>query len=162
MIFVTIGTQAPFDRLVKAIDKIAPSLNNQEIIVQNFKGTYIPEHISTTDFLAPIEFDELFEKADLIVSHAGMGTIISALTKGKKIIIVPRKVDLGEHRNDHQQATAKKIKDLGSITVLDDESKLLETINQMLNSDSIISPSIGLYASESLIKSLQKYIFHDA
>lgn len=53
------------------------------------------------------EFDKLCHDARLIVAHAGMGTIISAMTKGKPIIVFPRIAALGEHRNEHQLATSK-------------------------------------------------------
>lgn len=89
MIFATIGTQAPFDRFIKILDEIAP-MSNELIIAQTYKGRYQPKNIKTIDFLAPDEFDKLCHDARLIVAHAGMGTIISAMTKGKPIIVFPR------------------------------------------------------------------------
>ena len=101
MIFVTIGTQTPFDRLIKIIDNIALEIN-EPIIAQVYNSQYKAQNIQTIDFLSPKEFNDLFEKARLIISHAGMGTIITALLKCKPIIIYPRLASLGEHRNDHQ------------------------------------------------------------
>ena len=109
MIFVTIGTQAPFDRFIRIIDELAPLLK-EKIIAQNFKGEYQVKNITTIDFLPPNEFNKLLNEARLIISHAGMGSIISAMSLQKPIIIFPRKASLGEHRNDHQIATAKKWK----------------------------------------------------
>src|SRR5215203_1840996 len=105
MIFLTIGTQEPFDRLLKAIDEIAPMLNT-EIIAQVSKSTYVARNFKTFAFVSPIEFKTYFNQADLIVSHAGMGTIISALEGEKPILIMPRLARYREHRNDHQLATA--------------------------------------------------------
>src|SRR5690606_36757346 len=96
MIFVTTGTQAPFDRLIQMVDEMAPEIEGHEVIAQAFKGTYIAKHIQVLDFLEPKKFKELFDNADLIISHAGMGTVISALTTGKTLIIVPRNAKLGE------------------------------------------------------------------
>lgn len=109
MIFVTIGTQAPFDRFIKMVDEIAANLN-EEVIAQTFKSQYKAKKIKTVDFLAPDEFNKLFKEARMIVAHAGMGTIISAMQHQKPIIIFPRIAALGEHRNEHQMATAKKMK----------------------------------------------------
>lgn len=126
MIFVTIGTQAPFDRFIRAVDRIA-SRTDEKIIAQTYKGKYVPQHIETIDFLPPDEFNRLFNEARLIVAHAGMGTIISALAQKKPIVVMPRLASLGEHRNDHQMATAMKMNELGYVHVAYD-NKQLETL----------------------------------
>lgn len=154
MIFVTIGTQAPFDRFIKIIDEVAPQIN-EEIIAQVYKCGFTPKNIKTVDFLAPDEFNKLFDKADLIISHAGMGTILSALQQHKPIIIFPRIAALGEHRNEHQLATAEKFKELGSVYVAMNEQELKEL---MLRKDLVPLHEIGAEASESLILSLEEFI----
>jgi len=154
MIFVTIGTQAPFDRFIKIIDEVAPQIN-EEIVAQVYKCGFTPKNIKTVDFLAPDEFNNLFEKADLIISHAGMGTILSALQQHKPIIIFPRIAALGEHRNEHQLATAEKFKELGSVYVAMNEQELKEL---MLRKDLVPLHEIGAEASESLIQSLEEFI----
>lgn len=154
MIFVTIGTQAPFDRFIKIIDEVAPQIN-EEIVAQVYKCGFTPKNIKTVDFLAPDEFNNLFDKADLIISHAGMGTILSALQKHKPIIIFPRIAALGEHRNEHQLATAEKFKELGSVYVAMNEQELKEL---MLRKDLVPLHEIGAEASSSLIQSLEEFI----
>lgn len=154
MIFVTIGTQLPFDRLIKIIDDIAPRLN-EEIIAQVYKCGFKPKNIKTVDFIAPDEFNNIFDKARLIISHAGMGTILSALQKDKPIIIFPRIAALGEHRNEHQLATAKKFKDLGSVNVAMNEEELKA---MLLNGEQTTLQHIGNCASPSLIKSVMEFI----
>ena len=69
MIFVTIGTQAPFDRFIKIIDEIAKNLD-EEIIAQTYKSEYKAKNIKTISFLAPDEFNKLFKEARMIVAHA--------------------------------------------------------------------------------------------
>ena len=154
MILVTIGTQLPFDRLIRIIDELAPKLN-EEIIAQVYQCGFKPKNIKTVDFLAPDEFNSLFDKARLIVSHAGMGTILSALQRQKPIIVFPRIAALGEHRNEHQLATAKKFKDLGSVYVAMDEEEL-KTL--LLRKDLNPLAEIGKYASPSLIESVKEFI----
>lgn len=101
MIFATIGTQVPFDRFVQMLDNVCADLD-EEVIVQSIGGEYEPQHLRKVDFLPPDEFNELFSRARMVVAHAGMGTILSALTQNKPLVVVPRLASLHEHRNDHQ------------------------------------------------------------
>lgn len=153
MIFVTIGTQFPFDRLIEMLDRIAPELD-EEIYAQVLKGKYKPKHIKTLDFIEPDEFEEVFVQARLIVAHAGMGTILSALRNSKPLIIFPRIAALGEHRNDHQSATAMMIKEKKYAYVATDEKELRELLHKDLHP----LKKIGEFASESLVKSLKDFI----
>lgn len=150
MIFCTIGTQAPFDRFVKIIDEVAVKLD-EEIIAQVYKSEYKAKNIRVVDFLAPDEFNKLFCKARLIVAHAGMGTIISAMRQHKPIIIFPRIAALGEHRNEHQLATAQKMKELGYVYVANNKEELE---NLLLNKDLKPLHDLGDFASQSLIDEL--------
>ena len=154
MIFVTIGTQLPFDRLIKIIDEVAPKLD-EEIIAQVYQCSFSPKNIKTVDFLAPDEFNSLFDKARLIVSHAGMGTILSALQKDKPIIVFPRIAALGEHRNEHQLATARKFKETGTVNVAMNKEELT---SMLMNGNLTTHQHIGNSASPSLIQSIQKFI----
>lgn len=154
MIFVTIGTQFPFDRLIKIIDELAPQLN-EEIIAQVYKCDFTPKNIKTVDFLAPDEFNPLFDKARLIVSHAGMGTILCAQQKDKPIIIFPRIAAMGEHRNEHQLATARKFKELGIVNVAMNEEELRV---MLLSGKQTTLQHIGTSASPSLIRSIEEFI----
>ena len=112
-------------------------------------------NIKTIDFLAPDEFDKLCHDARLIVAHAGMGTIISAMTKGKPIIVFPRIAALGEHRNEHQLATSKKMKELGYAYVANNKEELKE---YLLKKDLKCIHQLGLEASNTLINNLINYI----
>ncbi len=154
MIFVTIGTQLPFDRLIKIIDELAPQLH-EEVVAQVYQCGFTPQNIKTVDFLAPDEFNTLFDKARLIISHAGMGTILSALQKDKPIIVFPRIAALGEHRNEHQLATAHKFKEMGAVNVAMNEEELA---SMLLNGDQTTLLHIGNSASPSLIQSIKDFI----
>jgi len=155
MIFVTIGAQEPFDRLIKAMDEIAPMLRT-EVVAQVSRTAYQTKHMKAHEFLTPKEFDSLFSQADLIVSHAGMGTIISALVKGKPILVVPRLARYGETRNDHQLATARMFEQLKYVQVAyDDEQELKSKLHTLLQVDLKHMHKIGRYASPELITSIK-------
>lgn len=156
MIFATIGTQAPFDRFIKIIDEIAPELH-EDVIVQNTSGSYIPKNISAIGFISPEKFDTYIEQARIVVAHAGMGSIISALSKGKNIIVFPRLASLGEHRNEHQTATAKRLQAMGHVYA----AYSSEELRQLLLTPTLptLKP-ISDTPSQSLINSIIDFIDH--
>lgn len=108
MIFVTVGTQLPFDRLTQALAGLASDLG-EEIVAQIGAVGTDQEGLDCRRQLTPAEFEELFTAARVIVAHAGIGTILSARRWGKPLVVVPRRFALGEHRNDHQMATARQV-----------------------------------------------------
>ncbi len=154
MIFCTTGTQVAFDRLIKIVDEIAADLD-EEVVAQANRGKYVPKNIRYVRFLPPKEFNELFSKARLIIAHAGMGTILSAMLQDKPIIIFPRLAALKEHRNDHQLATAMKMKELKYVYVANNEAELRE----LLMSDEL-KPlhHIEKYANQSFVGEICKII----
>lgn len=101
MIFVTVGTQFPFDRLVRCVDEWADR-HKIEVVAQIGDGKYQPIHARWESFMNTDVFMQTLQAADLIISHAGMGNIITALDNEKPIIVMNRQSELGEHRNNHQ------------------------------------------------------------
>lgn len=128
MIFVTVGTQLPFDRLVRAMDDWARENPSVEIFGQTGPGSFKPASFSAREFISPVEFDDLISRAELIVAHAGMGSILTALQLCKPIIIFPRLASLGEHRNEHQLATAKRFLGRPGISVAFDIPELYQLL----------------------------------
>jgi UDP-N-acetylglucosamine transferase subunit ALG13 len=101
VIFVAVGTQFPFDRLIRYVDEWA---NQQAVagIAQIAGGEYLPKQLQWERFMTTAVFNQHLQAAELIISHAGMGNIITALESRKPIIVMNRQHALGEHRNDHQ------------------------------------------------------------
>lgn len=108
LIFVTVGTQLPFDRLIKIVDEFAPRLG-ERVFAQTGRGSYLPQNIDYQPFLAPAVIDGLMAESRVIVAHAGTGSMLTARKLGKPIIVFPRLAKLGEHRNDHQVATVASL-----------------------------------------------------
>lgn len=154
MIFVTTGTQEPFDRFLEIIDSLAPEID-EELVVQACSSAYTPHNYKLRGFIAPDEFNGIMERARLIVAHAGMGSILTAMQMRKPIIIFPRKASLGEHRNDHQMAMAHRMAELRYVHVAYDADDL-----RRLLSDNGLQPlhSVGEFASESLVSSIADFI----
>ncbi|MCX8998432.1 glucuronosyltransferase [Rhizobiaceae bacterium BDR2-2] len=123
MIVVTVGTQLPFDRLIKAVDDLAVKIPHK-VFAQTGKGTYQPRNIEYSATVVAGEFDRMLSECRVIVAHAGIGTVIKALKYKKPIILVPRRAALNEHRNDHQMATVSKLRHRAGIYVAEDEDEL--------------------------------------
>ena len=157
MIFVTIGTQEPFDRLIKAIDELAPSLN-MDIVAQVSNTAIEVKNMKALTFIPPGEFDNYFQQASLIISHAGMGSIITALTMNKPIIVMPRLASLGEHRNEHQTATARKFEKLNYVHVVYNESELKSKVIDIVNNGLQPLHQINQFAESELVTSLRNFI----
>lgn len=155
-IFVVVGTQEPFDRLIKAIDDWAVRSKHSDIFAQISNAQYVPKGFKSTDFISPELFDQKFKEADLIVSHAGMGTIISALQHSKPIIVMPRLAIYHEHRNDHQVATALSFGKLGYVKDVYDPTELFNALDNSALMKA--APVIGPAASEQLITFLKQFI----
>ncbi|MDC8829553.1 glycosyltransferase [Alteromonas gilva] len=129
MIFVSVGTQLPFDRMIKLIDSWA-SEQDYEIIAQIGDSEIQPKNISYQKYIPFQKFNELFNRAEIIISHAGMGNIISAMDKNKPICIMPRLASLGEHRNEHQMSTAEKFSKFSDVHFFDSLSLLTTAVEK--------------------------------
>ncbi len=107
MILVTLGTQKfPMNRLVEAADKMAQQ-TDEEVFVQTGNSTYTPIHCKHSQFVDTASFKKMIEECSVLVTHAGVGSIMTGINAGKPIVCVPRLVNFGEHVDDHQQQIAE-------------------------------------------------------
>jgi UDP-N-acetylglucosamine transferase subunit ALG13 len=157
MIFVTVGTDLPFDRMVKVIDRWAFETGRRDVFAQIGEGGWEPECIPFVRFLQPLEFAQHFKSASVIISHAGMGTILSALYHGKPILVMPKLASRGEHRNEHQTATARRMMEMGGVNVAFDEEELRQKLDHL--DDLASGRKIGSFASENLLSGIRGFIF---
>ena len=149
MIFVTVGGQLPFDRLIEIVDFLAPELS-EPVIAQIGKSKYQAINIECRAFLGPKEFESLISSASRVVAHAGMGTVLAAKRLGKPLIIFPRRVEFREHRNDHQLATAKHLNGYPGVFVAwtKEELKLLMLGNLSVRPETdVMSPNLDLLSN---------------
>jgi UDP-N-acetylglucosamine transferase subunit ALG13 len=142
--------------MIRAMDEWAKVHNELDVFAQIATGTYIPKHMKFTTFIAPSEFKRLVQDTRLVVAHAGMGCIISALESGKPIVVMPRRAHLRETRNDHQVAAAEHFSRLGHVIVARDENELSEKIDHALTLGS--APPISKQASPQLINTIRAFV----
>ncbi|PTX57934.1 UDP-N-acetylglucosamine transferase subunit ALG13 [Litoreibacter ponti] len=107
MIFVTVGTQLPFPRLISQMDSLADRTDEPILAQTGVAGSTVAMESFPT-CTAP-EMEHFCDAARLIVAHAGIGTVLMARRLGKPLVVVPRSHELGEHRNNHQIATARSL-----------------------------------------------------
>jgi UDP-N-acetylglucosamine transferase subunit ALG13 len=156
LIFVTVGTQLPFDRLITAVDGWAASKTESDVFAQVGPTSIQPRHIEYENFISPAQCRERMLAARVVVAHAGMGTILSALEMGKPLLVLPRRAMLGEHRNDHQLATARRFAELRTVGVALDEHELHAKLDAL---DALDAPEgIGPYAPAPFIAALRDFI----
>lgn len=112
-IFATVGSTYPLDRLIKELDSIGEN-KKYKIFAQIGESNYLPKNIEFTKFLTYQEMQSKIKWADLVISHAGAGSIIDLLISKKKFILFPRLKQYNEAIDDHQlelcEAFGKKYK----------------------------------------------------
>jgi UDP-N-acetylglucosamine transferase subunit ALG13 len=156
MIFVTVGSQEPFDRLISAVDEWARLRARSDVFAQIASSTLHPRHIRFTQFVGPPEFNRIMGETRIIVAHAGMGSIISALELGKPIVVMPRRAEFRETRNDHQVATAERFGAQGRIIVAMDENELPVKLDHALTLGE--TDRIQAQASPHLIATIRNFL----
>jgi len=130
MIFVTVGTHYQgFDRLIKKMDEIARKIND-EVIMQIGYSRYEPRNAKWFRFLEENDILELYKKADIIVAHAGAGTLLTVLSFGKPLVIVPRLKEFKEHVDDQQLELAEALEAMGKAIAVYDINELEDAIEK--------------------------------
>lgn len=104
MIFVTLGTgENTFERLLTEVERLIDmGLIQEEIVVQAGTTDYHSEKMKIYDLLPMSEMERLTEECSLLITHGGVGSIISGMKHGKRVIAVPRLMKYKEVANDHQ------------------------------------------------------------
>lgn len=132
MIFVTLGTQdKPFTRLLEAIQKQIDNGNiKDKVIVQAGYTMFHSSDMEIYDLINMERFDKLIKDCDILITHGGVGNILTGLKYNKKIIAATRLKKYGEHTNDHQLQIVDKFADEGYILKLEDFDKLDEALKK--------------------------------
>lgn len=132
MIFVVLGTQKfQLNRLLQKLDEyVEQGLLTDEIYAQIGNSTYKPRHYAYKDFMDKKEFDATIAKADLVIAHSGVGTIITAIHAKKPVVVFPRLAKYKEHVDDHQLDIARAFEMKKYVLCCYENDDLLEKINK--------------------------------
>lgn len=152
VIFISVGTQLPFDRLIRIMDELAPDLP-APVFAQTCGGSYRPSNIDWRASLSLAEFEYAMRLATVTVAHAGIGTVITAQRMRRPLVLFPRRADLNEHRNDHQRATARALQGRPGVAIAWDAADLREYV---LYPGRIASHQIGTSLTAERLKAMLK------
>jgi len=155
-ILVTLGTQdKPFNRLLEEIDRQINIGNiKDKVIVQAGYTKYNSPNMEIFDLIDRDEFNKLMKECDLLITHGGVGSILTGLKNKKKVIAVPRLSKYGEHVNDHQIQIIENFSNMGYIL------KLMENddLGKILNKVKKFKPKEYVSNTDNLIKVITDFI----
>jgi UDP-N-acetylglucosamine transferase subunit ALG13 len=123
VILVLVGTShLPFIRLLKAVDKLSRNYD-LEVKIQFGHTTLDGTELVGFDFCTNYELLKLMEKSTLIVCQAGFGSMFDAIKSGKRVIVIPRKVEFGE-TDAEQMSLARYYSELGLVELCENPERL--------------------------------------
>lgn len=132
MIFVILGTQKfQLNRLLRQMDEqIAAGNIAGEVFAQTGHSDYVPKHYKYQDFVNKEQFEKLIAEADLVVTHSGVGSIVTALKYGRPTVVYPRLSKYKEHVDDHQMEIAEAFERKGYVLCCREEDDLHEVLGR--------------------------------
>ncbi|MXR40764.1 beta-1,4-galactosyltransferase [Halobaculum sp. WSA2] len=146
MIFGTVGTHdQSFNRLLAGLDELADDYD--EIVAQVGHSTYRPEHIQWFDFVSESKINEYYQNASVVVGHAGAGTILTALSYRKPLVLMPRRKQYDEHLDNHQLELTEALRDRDDVFVVANVDDLKGAIDKALAHTPTTSESAGELAT---------------
>ena len=160
MILVLLGTQNnSFHRLLEKIDElIEKEVINEKVLVQAGYTKYESKNMRIFDLIPQEELDRYQEQADLIITHGGVGSIISSIKKGKKVIAVPRLHEYQEHVNDHQKQIVESFDKKGYIIGIDGVEELESAIIRMQDFTPVKYEENNEKSNSKMLKIIEEFI----
>ena len=157
MIFVSVGTQFPFDRLVRVVDDWAVDADRDDVLAQVGDTRLVPRKLRAAPFLTADVCNARLREAELVVCHAGMGTVLTCLKFGTPVIVMPRRMSENEHRNDHQLDTVSWMRHVPGVQVVEDAEALRRALDHF--STGTMTPGhVGNDANPDLLNFLRAAI----
>ena len=156
MIFVTLGTQdKSFKRLLDSIEKEIEKGNiKDKVIVQAGYTKYNSKNMRIFDLLDKDDFDKYIKECDLLITHGGVGSILTGLKNNKKVIACPRLSKYNEHMNDHQIQIIERFTESGYILPYNENDDLGSIIKKIDK----FKPNKYKSNTNNMIKLIKNYI----
>lgn len=156
MIFVSLGSQKfQFNRLLYFIDSlIEEGVIKEDVFAQIGNSDYKPNLFKYDDFLSRNDYIDKIKQSSYVITHSGTGAIVTALKKEKKIIVIPRLSEFGEHVDNHQIEIANIFYQTNLVLVAQDYDSLKKSI---MKKDTW-TPAIFSGNNDSYLNFLTEYI----
>jgi len=158
LIFASVGSMLPFERLVRAVDEWARDNPSEEVFIQIGETEYEPQHAPFARMIPMTEYRQRLRDCDLFVAHVGMGSIFQALEDRKQTLMLPRHQEWGEHTTDHQLHTAERFGYLPGLKVVDTVEDLQREMTALLKSPLVTGDAISNQASPELIAGVRNFL----
>ncbi len=118
-----------FERLIKTVDQLVESGQiRSEVVIQTGYTNFTPKFCKHFRFVDSEKFEKLCRDAEIIITHAGAGSIATALMYNKPTIVVPRLKKFDEHVDDHQLQIAKEMAKSKRVIAVYDVGNLLKAV----------------------------------
>ena len=156
MILVVLGTQdKPFTRLLEALEiQVNAGLIQDEMVVQCGLTHFKSKKMKCFDLLPMDQFETLMDQAECILTHGGVGTILNAVKKGKKVLACPRLAKYQEHGNDHQLQLCSEFEKKGYVLVCEEFDHLYEKIEEVKH----FEPAPYVSTTNQVVDVIRKFI----
>ncbi len=118
-VVVTLGTYRGygFPRLVARLLQILPP--GTDVLWQTGDTDTGKFGVSGHYAIPEQDLIQAMREADVVIAHAGVGTALAALEVGRCPLLVPRRLSLGEHVDDHQIQVARELSNRGLAVSVD-------------------------------------------
>jgi UDP-N-acetylglucosamine transferase subunit ALG13 len=141
MIFVTVGTtHFQFDRLIVGVASLE---TDEEFVVQRGPSLASAGNARVVDFLSFGELADYIRRSRVVVSHAGVGSIMVALSEGRRPIVVPRLARFGEAVDDHQVQVAEMLAERDRVRLVMEPESLGDAVTRGVDADSTAPLGFG-------------------
>ena len=148
--FVSLGNALqPFARLLEGIDRLAAQLP-QPVIVQHGHTPFRDGACQLVPFLGMNEFIGHIHNADLLIMHAGAGSIMHAVEAGKIPVVMPRRAAFGEHVNDHQVEFAQALAEAGKVVIANTPDDLARAVEEATSRQKLAQVKRGSAGEDSM------------
>lgn len=158
MIFASVGSILPFDRLVRAVDEWGAANPGRDVFLQIGEGKYEPRHVPFTRLMPHDEYRRRLAECSLFVAHVGMGSILQGLEERKQMLLLARHSSLGEHTTDHQLHTADRFRDVAGLKIVEDVTALQAAMSALVEQPMQQAAGISPHASQELIDNIANFL----
>lgn len=158
MIFASVGSMLPFDRLTRGVDEWAAANPGVPVFLQIGEGEYEPRHCEWARIVPHSDYQRRLAGCTLFVAHVGMGSILQGLEIGKQMLLLPRQAGLREHTTDHQLHTAAKFKDTPGLLIVDDVKALQREMGRLVRNPMAGSQGIANAAPAEFTQKIHAFL----
>lgn len=158
MIFTSVGSMLPFDRLVRAVDDWAAANRHVPVLIQIGDGTYQPRHADWVRIMPHDLYSRRLAECTLFVAHVGIGSIFQALEARKQLLMLPRLATLGEHTTEHQLHTVTRFRGTPGLCVVETLPALHAKMTLLLDTPLETEGGLSPYASPAMTDRIRDFL----